>query len=254
MPLILISFITLCLSFPKIYQTLTEPLHPFFWKFIHPFEKNWQPQETHPEIETILSQPFFYLGRGLQFDCFQSKNGNYVIKLFRHTKSVQKMFDTICSTKLTFDHLQSETGLIWVHLNLKKGNPISLHDKLGRKFEIDPEIHRFILQKKITPLTPTLLKTIFAADLVHGQRLISSYFQLLDTMAEKGILNHGVRFFDNFGINQGQVFQIDIGKNIYQPQKAKTRAHSFKRSIQKWLSKNIDLISYTETKAREKAD
>lgn len=239
MPLILISFIAIFLSLPKIYQSLIKPLHPISWEFTHPFEKKWQTQKMPPEIQAILSEPFSYLGRGLQFDCFESKDSNYVIKLFKNTKSAQKTFDTINSCKLTFDHLQKETGLIWVHLNPQKANVITLFDKLGRKFQLDPAIHRFILQKKFTPITPKLLKNIFATDPLRAQSLLLSYYHLLDSMSQKGILNSGSRFFDNFGIDQNQIVQIDIGKNIYNPRQAPLKADHFKQKIQQWVKTKI---------------
>src|SRR5437868_3279127 len=48
------------------------------------FREEWEiPQET-TEAKIILAQPFYYLGKGAQSYVFESEDGNFVLKFFRH--------------------------------------------------------------------------------------------------------------------------------------------------------------------------
>ena len=49
-------------------------------------DPRWKQGSSTEEIQPILSQPFSYLGKGSQCYVFESQDGNYVLKFFRHRR------------------------------------------------------------------------------------------------------------------------------------------------------------------------
>jgi len=204
-------------------------------RFDLPFCLDWE-TEPNPAVNEILSQPFKYLNKGTQCYVFESRDGQFVIKLFRSTSKDKVLFD---ACKMAYDHLREETGLIYVHLNPTPMNLPILHckDAIGRKIQIPLDQYRFALQKKAEPLRDALLRA-------HGnsaqmKKRLDDFLQLLSLRTAKGIVNADSNLSRNFGFLDDRAIEIDFGN--YRQSSGDDRQAEMKRYVQKlqvWLEKN----------------
>jgi len=137
-------------------------------------------------VNTVLKQPYTYLGKGCQSYVFLSEDKGFVIKFLKfqrfrpsiyqeilgqvpgfeaglEKKRKEKMEKTKAlfkSWELAFTKLPKETGLLHLHLNQEPGliSPIKIVDKLGLSHEIDSNEVVFLLQKRALPLETALHK------------------------------------------------------------------------------------------------
>ncbi len=186
-------------------------------------EQPWQSPLTE-EIQTLLDQPFFYLGKGVQFYAFISQDGKTVLKFMKQQKSrpsdwlasflgkrtkQNKRRAKICeSCKMAYEQLQDETGVIFVQIKAHSSQvyPLRIYDKLGIAHTLDLNKTSFVLQKYATPLleslTPDNLKALF---------------DFIDRRSAKGITNADPRI-RNFGLLDDRIVEIDIGSFQTEPQ------------------------------------
>ena len=74
--------IALCfLSFPFLYKSFFCPFSADKFKLDLPYNAKWEVEQI--PIDSILSQRFYFLGKGLQSFAFISEDGCYVLKVFR---------------------------------------------------------------------------------------------------------------------------------------------------------------------------
>jgi hypothetical protein len=208
-----------------------------------PYDSRW---EINPvgdfekrEIDAILNQKFHYLGAGLQCYVFQSNDGNYVIKLFKHhhmrPKSwlnhfslpgkIDKFRTNIIkarekrlrrhfrSYKIAYQDLLEETGVVYIHLNKTEEfkDPLILVDKIGIAHSLDLNNTEFVLQKKADLVYLTLEKHLKAGDLEAAKNCISSLLDLILTRCKKGIADKDPAIWRNFGFLGGKAVEIDVG-------------------------------------------
>ena len=177
-------------------------------------------------LASPFSQRYCYCGKGAQVIAFQSQDGHYVLKLFRakHKKSFrfrkplrwfkketpisrqkwkEKFEDTKRRYLMAFEHLQEESGLIFLHFEKTKDPLFVTID--GRKMDLAS--YPFILQKKAT-LAPCYLK----ANPEKKEEIIQQLRTFFKTRLDKGFSDPRQALSINYGFIDNRPIQIDVGK------------------------------------------
>jgi len=224
--------------------------------------------EAQQQIERILDQRFFYLGKGAQCYAFASHDGCYVLKLFKHqhlafpgwfmqlplppaldrlrhasAERKQKKIETLFqSYKIAFEHLSEETGVIDVHLN--KGychsRPVILVDKLGHQHSLGIGNFEFVVQKKADPLTQKIIQLMEAGNVASAKTIVQNAFALVYQRCRKGFIDTDPAFLQNYGVDGLQVIQVDAGRIQYDegllrnPQRQHERTLEETRQLLSW--------------------
>lgn len=253
-------FIVLMLSLPFVLTRLT---HGFKLSKLHldfPADPKWEAAQPDALMK-ILDQPFHYIGKGMQSFVFASQDGGYVIKLFRFDKRKDKrkyliLFD---SCKLAFDHLQTETGLLYIHINTTKNTlpSICCKDALGRSFRIPLDSYRFVIQRKGVEFEKILLEARNDPEMMKSR--LNQWFDLIQHRAAKGIWNKDPSLTRNFGFLETKAIEFDFGSYRIDPKI--TPPQEISRYIQKmrrWLTKNapewLTYLDFLQTSFEAQAD
>lgn len=248
----------LSLSLPHLYQTITHGVRLGKCRFEWPFISEWEAAPLPLDQEKkIFSQPFTYLGKGRQSYVFESRDGRYVLKLFRLGRSKimygretvrtlrkaiglkvreekpfeERMAAIFSSCKQIFERGAHLSQLVWIHLNPKKGTlpPILLRDRWGRKIWVNPEKDRFVIQRK---------GEVFFIRL-KAQRdrkpMIQAYLRLLDQLAGQGLSITDPTMGRNFGYLDGEAFLLDVGSIVYNPKEAEATKVHFISRLEQWM-------------------
>jgi len=195
------------------------------------------PQESPPlsnELKQVLEQNFRYHARGLQSFSFLSEDGKYVLKLFnnRYQKRLfwlgltplknkkiynqNKWAKTFTSYQIALDHLQEETGIVYLHPAKSIDCPkTTLIDPLGIKHPIALNNFGFALQKKATMAYPYFAKCAEEKNLEKARLAFASLFSLLNRKMEQGIDDNDPLIRTNFGFVGDQAIEVDIGPFSY---------------------------------------
>ncbi len=210
------------------------------------------------ELHTInehLSQRYTFLGGGMQCFAFLSEDKSTVLKFFKHRTSILKkgrfhthtpFLDPIFeSYRIAYEHLQKETGILYVHLNRTQDlHPtVTLIDKIGIAHRVDLDDTEFVLQKRGDLICPTLRNQIERKKIQEAKQSIESLFALFQAHYSKGIKNNDSAFRRNVGFVGTQAIFLDAGSLIYD-EKVKS-AEGAQRDIlqkvanlEKWLMKH----------------
>lgn len=170
-------------------------------------DPRWRVENTI-DISPILSQPFYYLGKGCQCFVFLSADQSCVIKFFKekHLKKKdrrQKVFD---GCFLAYHFLQEDCGLLYMHL-CQEPLPvqmITLYDKLGFAHTIDLEMHSFYIQKKGTPFL-----SLSEDEKIQYSEAINS---LINKRALADIADKDPALYQNLAICEGRPIFVDVGQ------------------------------------------
>ena len=210
-----------------------------------PFNPEW---ETHPltsieqeELAKAIKQPYYSFGSaGGQSFVFFSEDQQYVIKFFKQRffnvplwiritplptifkpyrdkktfNRMQKLRRDFASYKMAFDHLQSETGLIYVHLNRTDNlnKTLAILDPLNIEHKINLDEYDFIIQKKAEPIYDRIGRTMFNGQRDEAMKAISSTLDLLIAYSSKGFFDRDPNIRTNCGLLGDSPVLIDIGK------------------------------------------
>lgn len=222
------------------------------------------------EVNQILAQPFYYLGRGFQFFAFESSDGQYVLKFLRHqrlhppvlydwlpdcglvrdikSKKCKKRSDRVNllfeSLKIAYEKIPEETGLVYVHLNKTKDlHPdVVLFDLLEDEYKVPLDQTEFVLQHKALFVKPTIKKLMKEGNIDEAKERINQLFDLLRKTAVKGVLDTDGALIhkNNVGFADSSAMYIDAGRFILS-ESIKTKEHfasDLKRlkPLYKWLA------------------
>jgi len=202
----------------------------------------WQLPPLPAECKSVFNQPYYYLGRGLQFYAFVSGDKKYVLKFMRHqrlkphpiieilgnmpllriirdkqrsecAKRVNYMSDSL---KVAMQYAKNESGLIFVHLNKgynEFGN-IQIFDKMGASYSVDLDKTEFVLQKRAELVKPTLTKLMQTGHVDEAKVRIHQIFCLLQDCAKNGVCDTDSQLIrkNNLGFLDDRAIYIDTGK------------------------------------------
>ena len=246
-------FLTACLSIPAGAKRLTHGFHIAKIRLEFPFDPQWEVPSllSEDEANRILGQRFRYLDRGAQCYAFSSEDGQYVLKLFRFDQREkrrsrrymeERLLGFFNSCKLAGAIAPEETGLVYLHLNCTSGKlPIlNAKDPVGRPVRLPLDSCRFALQKKVKPLSSTLLEE---RELHRLSERLEEIVVLLEGRIEKGIGNKDPSLWRNFGFLEDRAVEIDFGNYIARPDFSESSCRRaelerYARHLRAWLEKN----------------
>lgn len=106
----------------------------------------------------VFAQPYDFLGKGAQFYAFSSRDGLYVLKLFKthhgffagQKSKEERRARLFRSAGLAQDKLAKQTGLLQLHLHRTNGicPEVLIYDKLHIAHRLYLDEVAFVLQKK----------------------------------------------------------------------------------------------------------
>jgi hypothetical protein len=226
------------------------------------------------EIERALLQKYHYLGKGRQMVAFQSVDGKWVIKFFKQAyfntpfwahlfpkeiekREIRRQFYQN-SYRIASEVLKKETGIVYLHQSpsLEPLPHLALTDKGGRSHWIDLQKIPFVLQRKADPFYAGL-RSLSQGELT---RAIEQFLSLIASRIDHKIRDEDRNIEDNFGILDGNVVQIDVGKfylekNPWNPESLKREWWSSTHRFKKWLEANApDQIPAFETRVKTQLD
>ncbi len=250
-----------------------------------PYSSEWElPQlseEELKEVDSILDQKFTYYGKGSQAYVFISEDKQFILKFLKQTKlrpkswlsvfpfsmnpyyqekliKQKKAEATFLASKIAFVELKKETGLIYAHLNRDDSlqKKVTVFDRFGEKHLIDVGKTTFYIQKRAQLIYARISELMHQGDLESAKNVISSVFQLIDFLGQKGIVDNDPILRKNFGLIEDIAVQIDIGKMRIDPVSRETLAYkqevaSITHSFRTWLNNNYPpLIEHFDTELR----
>jgi hypothetical protein len=266
----IVLFVLFLVAYPLFFD---DDLHPSNIMSPLPYQKEWSispPDKGQEEqVNSILSQPFFYLSEGGQSIVFMSADHSYVLKLFKFkrfrpsilinllpdpffhsyrtahkTKRTKKLLAAFKGYKLAYDHLRQESGLIFIQLNPSSSvRLITLIDKRGLKRSINLQKATYIIQEKGEILSIALAHLLDKGELQKAQNLIQQLFLLYQSEYSKGLydLDHGI--MHNIGCVGDRLIHLDVGKIIddeqmKQPNLYKKDLEKVALKISRWMSQH----------------
>jgi hypothetical protein len=201
----------------------------------------WDTQQPFPE--EILSQPFFYLGKGSQTYVFESRDKKYVVKFYKFPSHMRKIswlrhplayrFDpkririkehnekrhnlSYNSFFLASSELSEETSVVYAHLNPTEHlhRNITLVDRLKAEYTLSLDSMGFVVQRKATPLLSALQSLIEKNDIATGKKVVEGTVDLIVARCKKGITDLDSMMHDNYGWVDGRAIHIDIGRFVH---------------------------------------
>lgn len=201
------------------------------------WNSDWETPALNPEAQSevshALSQKFYYLGCGGQCFAFESEDGHYVIKFFKHKirkpyryfldlnphkfkKIFRKIHRDFVSQKIAFEDLPEETGLLYVHLN--KGSSLShstcIVDKIGIEHCIALDQVEFVLQRKAQLIYDHFAKLMAAGDLLQAKQAVHALLETVIKRCKKGIYDEDPSLHRNFGFIGEKPMFIDTGRFV----------------------------------------
>ena len=256
-----------------------EPSH-IVCKF--PYRKDWDvnvSEDLTTFVNVITQQPFHYLAKGFQAYAFMSQDGEYVLKFFQQQRLRERpfkeeplkyMFDKsyrekaafklrhkeeiFSSSKLSFEEIPEETGIIYVHLNKTDGElrGIRLYDQRGQACKIKPDSVSFIIQRRADYVIPTITALMKKGDIEGAKRRVDQIIDLLLVLARKKIADSDYALIrnNNIGFSKDRAIYIDTGHlsknddlNVYKRMKYEFSVRL--KPLYEWMKINYpDLADY----------
>lgn len=250
------------------------------------FNPSWEVTVTPEEravANTILEQPFHYLGRGFQCYAFESEDRKYVLKFFRHQRLrlhpitgyfpnvwpirgikqrkkaelEKRMRHLFSAMKIGFENARHDTALLYMHLNKTENQhgTVRITDKLGNAFVVELDKVEFMLQHKAMHIKPVIDKLMLEGKEAEAKMRLDQIFDLLVGCAKRGIQDTDGALIrkNNLGFLDDRAIYIDSGKLVIKEDfKNKERfARDLKRlrPLIKWLSETYPTLgTYIEEK------
>lgn len=253
------------------------------------YDPRWDVTALSPtekvQVDSILSQPFTYLGKGCQAYVFLSQDGNYILKFFKYQrfrpqawldhfafipavdkyrlgkidKKRRKLEGVFSSWKVAYENLKPETQLVYVHLNkshdLKK--TLVIYDKMGFEHKLDADQMEFLVQRKATMLCPHIKELMERGNAVEAQMLLTRIIDLIVSEYKRGFADNDHALMQNTGVYNGYPIHIDVGQfmireNAKQPDVYKQELFNKTYKFRKWLKKQYpELLPGFEEQLRE---
>lgn len=224
--------------------------------------------EKREEIQSILDQPFYFLGRGQQAYAFESSDGKYVIKFLRMPKyhppfwtklpllpsflaakgaKVTKRRDSFwksCqrSVKLAERELMHEMGLIFCHLEQTDDMQkfVTIYDRSKVSHLVDLDRYAFILQRKMEPIAPYLLSLYEKNSEDEIIKTIASFKEAISYRSHKKIGNKNRNCMRNMGLLDGKVQEFDVGELRVDPNlDSGLEMQKSTKQLKMWLEVNM---------------
>ncbi len=238
--------------------------------FEHGFDQTYAIEVSgldYSKLDTILGQPFHYLGQGKQMTAFETEDGRYVLKVFNPMRPYKKKWykewklwkryssikwigrerfgkkqrlkKLFKRHKIAYQSLRDETGLVFVHLapSERISHLAHVQDRHGIKHILELHHTPFVLQEKAT-LVPQYLQILGNSEEV--KLAIKELEKLLCKRVSLGITDRIQTMDNNYGFVGSKPIQIDVGRIRVDPQIASNPEEERQRiltNFQNWISK-----------------
>jgi hypothetical protein len=205
-------------------------------------KKEWDVKlsKSHDQLVSIVCQQRLqWLGRGMQAVVFETQDQKYVVKFFqlgrlredqprglvktllsgeskeKRQERLTHRQEIFSSSKMCFEELQEETGIVYVHLNRTKNKVrwVKLVDKNGQSHRVRGDETSFVIQRKARLLVPTMMAHMEAGDVARAKARIDQVFDLLLSLAKKGFADCDDALIrnNNIGLTEDRAIYIDTG-------------------------------------------
>lgn len=237
------------------------------------------------DLQSILAQEYYYLGKGCQSYVFSSKDDQYVIKFFKYQRlrpqfwldyvswipgmekyrekkiaqKTKKRETAFASWKLAYEELKEECGVCYIHLNKGKEwmSDLILYDKLGVKHTLKIDNLEFMVQKKGEMLCDVIISYKEKDDFAKGKALIDRLIALILSEYERGYADNDHALMQNTGVVGSMPIHIDVGqfvKNriVKQPEIYRQEFFSKMWKFRYWLKREYpELGKYLDSRVEE---
>ena len=241
--LFFIFFVTACSLLPSAFKHFTCGVRVAKMELGYPYNPDFDLcPSASPEVRAILQQPFDYLGKGSQSFAFASRDGHYVLKIFRRPKNLQNvatgLFRSLRGTAIAYRLAAEETGLLYVHLNQTNQQlpTVKLKDPLRRSLYLKLDQYWFVLQKRSISL-----EEAFAQGPVQPR--IDAFLALLSSRIAKGIGNSDANISRNFGFVGERALEFDCGNydlspDLCVPEQRDLEMRRYRTKLRVWLTRH----------------
>ncbi len=208
------------------------------------------------QIQSLLSQPFTFLGEGEQSIAFQSKDEKYVLKLFKMRRFTPSILDQLCphvvrrrirnlnwvfnGYKYAYEDLRKETGVVWIHL-AKTDNmhqKLTIVDQEGRRHHLEADETEFVIQEKAELLFHRLGRLAQDGRQAEVEKAIHSVYELVQYRIDKGYADRDKAVSNNYGFVGDRPILLDVGR-LYKGSKERQLEHVQDR-IERWKSETFN--------------
>jgi hypothetical protein len=269
----------------RLYYNLTDDFRLANISYDMPNRAEWEielPSNAQlAEIDQILSQPFYYIGKGAQSYAFGSEDGKSVIKFFKfkhlrpswmldflpsfepfesyrntqERRKERKLEGVFAGYLLAYKVHRDDSGLIFIHLNKTKDQfPIvQVYDKLGLRHQINLNDVVFILQRRVETARNVIHRHLQNNDVAGAKEKIDAIFALYKREYAKGIFDNDHGVMRNVGFSGDQPIHLDVGKLkksnvIHQPDVYAKDLEMAAKRMKAWLQEH-ELKHFPELKA-----
>jgi hypothetical protein len=213
----------------------------------------------NPDIKEVLSQPFYYLGKGRQSFVFQSGDGQFVLKFYNQKYLRMPWYSFLVyekefakrsrrrhfyenSYEIAFKELGEE--ILYLHRGFSQDLPkIVLKDRASRCLAIDLNEVPFVLQRKGEPFYP-VLQAIYKKDGTQGVcKEIDQFLASISLRISKNIADADCDVEHNWGYVGSRLFHLDPGRLFYdsklkEPARLDREWHNSTHDLHQWLKAN----------------
>lgn len=208
-----------------------------------PYQSAWKvppSSEELAQIDRILNQKFYYIGKGAQSYAFASEDQQYVLKFFKFKHLKPNWLIELLPSISPFNHMKEQNrmrkqrklsgvfegyetayhynkeGSQLIYLHLTPTDYLKLHttvlDKMGRAHVIDLDQTIFLLQKKGEPLRDRLKHWLDQGQIDQAKKDLSLIFEMYLKEYQLGIYDRDHGVLQNTGFIGMQPFHMDVGK------------------------------------------
>lgn len=211
-------------------------------------------------------QAFLWLRKGACSYIFASADGRYVLKFIhignmkgqqphgffnklfaikkKHSKRLGQFEDLFLSSRICFDELREETGVIYAHLNRTRDkiHGLKLIDSYGQSQRVVGDETCFVVQQKAQPLIPTLTVLMDKGEVSSAKLRVDQVLDLLVSLARKGYVdgNDDLILNNNIGFIEKRAIYLDNwhffrAKNLDVVERMRYEVHVRLKPLETWL-------------------
>lgn len=235
--------------------------------------------EEQTKIDTLLGQPFTYLGSGGWCFAFLGEDKKTILKFYRHnhfflsTILRERSFEKLLlkaptlpegspyfqefnfnSCVMLYNQAKKRTGLLYVHLNKTPGlhKPVTLYDNIGIKHTIDLNKTEFVVQKRATLLFEHIDSLAKQKKMDEAKHCIDDMIRCMLTLFKGGLRDLDLSLHYNFGYTEDGAVTLDLSSfvpddSLKKPGEYRKELIVKTRGLSRFLNRNHpELHSYFE--------